>query len=151
MRGAGVRLVGIAGYLHDIGKLSVPVVLLDKPGKLAPDEMQLIRQHPYYTHQILSAVPGLETVCAWAAFHHERLDGTGYPFRPRHLPLEARIVAVADVFTAITEDRPYRPGMPKEACLSILYKMVCEGALDGDIVSYLPDIYDALHDAQAKA
>lgn len=146
-----VRLVGIAGYLHDIGKLAVPVALLDKPGKLTAEEMLLIRQHPYYTHQILSPVPGLETIGMWAAFHHERLDGAGYPFRPRHIPLEARIVAVADVFTAITEDRPYRTGMSREDSLGILNKMVSEGALDGDIVSLLPAIYEDIHHAQELA
>lgn len=146
-----VRLVGIAGYLHDIGKLSVPASLLDKPGKLAPDEMLLVRQHPYYTHQILSPVPGLKTVSTWAAFHHERLDGTGYPFRPRWIPTEARIVAVADVFTAITEDRPYRAGMGKAECFRVLDSLVAEGALDGDVVALLASGYDELHRAQAQA
>lgn len=143
-----VRLVGIAGYLHDIGKLSVPADLLDKPGKLPPDEMLLIRQHPYYTHQILAPVPGLETIGMWAAFHHERLDGAGYPFRQRHIPTEARIVAVADIYTAITEDRPYRAGMSQNECLRIMDKMVLEGALDGDIVSLLPGVYQDLRHAQ---
>jgi len=131
------RLIGVAGYLHDIGKLAVPPAILDKPGKLTQQEMLVIKQHPYYTHQILSMVPGLETVNAWASLHHERLDGTGYPFRERDIPLGARIIAVADVFTAITEDRPYREGMRQEQCLAVLDKLVVEHAIDGDIVAVL--------------
>ncbi|HEY0846261.1 MAG TPA: HD domain-containing phosphohydrolase [Noviherbaspirillum sp.] len=142
----GVRLIGVAGYLHDIGKLSIPTALLDKPGRLTDEEMLLIRQHPYYTREILCPVPGLETVSMWASYHHERLDGAGYPFRPQHLPTEARIVAVADVYTALTEDRPYRRGMEKADCFRVLDGMVSGGALDGDIVALLRTAYDALPD-----
>lgn len=136
-----VRLVGVARYLHDIGKLSVCPTLLDKPGGLTRDEMLLVRQHPYYTRQILSAVAGLEAVTDWAALHHERLDGKGYPFRSAHIPLEARIVAVADIFTAITEDRSYRAGMKHSESMNVLHKLVREGAIDGDIVDLLHGDY----------
>lgn len=139
-----VRQIGIAGFLHDIGKLSVPASLLDKPGKLSDEEMLVVRQHPYFTRQILCPVPGLELIGTWAAYHHERLDGTGYPFRPKDIPKEARIVAVADVFTAITEDRPYRAGMGKQECFRVLDGLVSGGALDGDIVSLLHAAYDDL-------
>lgn len=145
-----VRLVGIAGYLHDIGKLAVPPPVLEKPGRLDDAEILLIRQHPYFTHQILSAVPGLGEVCIWAAYHHERIDGRGYPFRPARLPLEARIVAVADIFTAITEDRPYRAGMTKQQSLAVLAGMVAEGAIDGDVVSRLARDYEALQFARLQ-
>ena len=138
-------LIGVAGYLHDIGKLAVPTELLDKPGKLTPAELFIVKQHPYYTHQILSMVPGLETVNTWASLHHERLDGTGYPFRTRHIPLGARIIAVADVFTAITENRPYRSGMARAQCLSVLDKLVADGAIDGDVVALLHTDYEAIH------
>lgn len=131
------RLIGVAGYLHDIGKLAVPTTLLNKQGKLTPEEMAIVRQHPYYTHQILSMVPGLETVNTWASLHHERLDGTGYPFRTRDIPLGSRIVAVADIFTAITENRPYRAGMDRAQCLAVLDQLVSEGAIDGDVVAVL--------------
>ena len=137
-----VRLVGVAGYLHDVGKLSINPSLLEKPGKLTREEMLLIRQHPYHTREILSAVPGLEAVSLWAALHHERLDGKGYPFRETRIPLEARIVAVADIFTAITEDRPYRRGMEKAECLRVLHGQVKEGAIDGELVSLLEEAYD---------
>lgn len=145
-----VRLVGVAGYLHDLGKLSICPKVLEKPGKLTRDEMLLIRQHPYYTRQILSAVPGLEDVTVWASLHHERLDGKGYPFRATHIPLEARIVAVADIFTAITEDRPYRAGMEKTECMNVLHKLVREGAIDGEVVSLLHAAYDDLLQSRSE-
>lgn len=138
------RLIGVAGHLHDIGKLAVPTTLLNKQGKLTTGEMAIVRQHPYYTHQILSMVPGLETVNTWASLHHERLDGTGYPFRTRDIPLGSRIVAVADIFTAITEDRPYRTGMNRAQCLAVLDKLVAEGAIDGDVVAVLRDDFEAI-------
>ncbi|HYD93878.1 MAG TPA: HD domain-containing phosphohydrolase [Noviherbaspirillum sp.] len=146
-----VRLVGVAGYLHDLGKLAVPPAMLEKPGRLTREETVLIRQHPYYTYQILSAVPGLEDVCTWAALHHERLDGAGYPFRRRSIPLEARIVAVADVFTAITEDRPYRQGMSRAESLRVLDDLVRQGAIDGDIVSLINGAYEDLTEVRAQA
>lgn len=144
-----VRLVGVAGYLHDLGKLSISPALLEKPGSLTHDEMLLIRQHPYYTKQILSAVAGLEDVADWAALHHERLDGQGYPFRATHIPLEARIVAVADVYTAISEDRPYRRGMTKPECRNVLDKLVRDGAIDGDIVDLLHAAHNDLQEIRS--
>jgi HD-GYP domain-containing protein (c-di-GMP phosphodiesterase class II) len=139
------RLIGVAGYLHDIGKLAVPAGILDKPGKLTQQEILIVKQHPYYTHQILSMVPGLEHVNTWASLHHERLDGTGYPFRPCAIPPGSRIIAVADVFTAITEDRPYRRGMNRSQCFAVLDKLVLERAIDGDIVTALRINFDEIH------
>ena len=145
------RLIGVAGYLHDIGKLAVPTTLLNKQGKLTPEEMAIVRQHPYYTHQILSMVPGLETVNTWASLHHERLDGTGYPFRTRDIPLGARIVAVADIFTAITENRPYRAGMERAQCLAVLDQLVSEGAIDGDVVAVLRGDFEEIHHIRSRS
>lgn len=140
------KLIRVAGYLHDIGKLAVPLEIIEKPGKLTPEEMLTIKQHPYYTHQILAmVVPGLETVNTWASLHHERLDGKGYPFGPREIPLGSRIVAVADVFTAITEDRPYRNGMGQVQALKVLDQLALEQAIDGDVVAALRKDFDELH------
>ncbi len=144
-------LIGVAGFLHDIGKLAVPPALLDKPGKLTAQEMFVIKQHPYYTHQILSTVPGLEQVTIWASLHHERLDGAGYPFRTRAIPLGARIIAVADVFTAITEDRPYRRGMARAECLAVLDRQVRDGALDGDVVAMLRRDFDRVRQIRHRS
>lgn len=136
------KLLRIAGYLHDIGKLAVPTEILDKPGKLSKAEMLVVKLHPYYTFRILSTVPGLETINTLASLHHERLDRQGYPFRSHEIPLGSRIVAVADIFTAITEDRPYRQGMNRVRSLEVMDQMVFDNAIDGDIVAVLKKHYD---------
>lgn len=145
------KLVGVAGFLHDIGKLVVPPTILDKPSGLTPAESLVIRQHPYYTHQILATVAGLESVTTWASLHHERLDGTGYPFRARTIPLGSRIIAVADIFTATTENRPYRSGMDRSECLALMDRLVQERAIDGTVVEVLRSDFDALRDIRHSA
>lgn len=130
-----VRIMGLAGYLHDLGKLAIPSEILDKPASLTRHEELIVRQHPYHTYRILSMVSGFEEVATYGAMHHERLDGSGYPFRLRTIPFGSRIVAVADVFSAVTEDRPYRAGMTWEDAISVLDKLAAAGGLDGDIVS----------------
>jgi HD-GYP domain-containing protein (c-di-GMP phosphodiesterase class II) len=141
-------VIGVAGFLHDLGKLAVPPEILDKPGKLTLQEMLVVKQHPYYTHRILSMVPGLKEVCTYAALHHERIDGKGYPFRAREIPLGSRIIAVADIFTAIAETRPYRAGMDKNQSLATLDGFVADGAIDGDIVSLVRDNFEELRTLQ---
>ena len=141
-----ILLMRAAGYLHDLGKLTVPSEILDKPAKLAPEEWSIMKGHTYHTFHILNTIGGMPQMSEWAAFHHERLDGKGYPFRhkAKDLTLGARIMAVADIFTAITEDRPYREGMPRQEVISVLDKQVCNSALDGDIVSVLKDDYEGI-------
>lgn len=139
------KLLRVAGYLHDIGKLAVPFEILDKPGKLTKEEMFVVKQHPYDTFRILSMVPELKTVNIWASLHHERLDHQGYPFRPREIPLGSRIMAIADIFTAITEDRPYRNGMDRTRSITVLDQMALDKAIDGDIVAVLRNNYDEFH------
>ena len=148
---ADSKVLRIAGYLHDIGKLAVPSATLDKPGKLSEAEMLVVKQHPYYTFRILSTVPGLETINTLASLHHERLDRRGYPFRSREIPLGSRIVAVADVFTAITEDRPYRRGMNRMHSLEVMNRMVSDGAIDGDIVAVLQKNYDEIEHIRSRS
>lgn len=138
-------LLKVAGYLHDIGKLAVPPGILDKPGKLSKEEMFVVKQHPYDTFRILSMVSGLETVNMWASLHHERLDRQGYPFRPREIQLGSRIMSVADIFTAITEDRPYRKGMDRARSIAVLDQMVLDKAIDGDVVAILRNDYDEFY------
>jgi diguanylate cyclase (GGDEF)-like protein/putative nucleotidyltransferase with HDIG domain len=106
---ARVSRVRLAGLLHDVGKVGVPDAILKKPGKLTPEEFAVIRRHPELGGQILEH-PSLADVQAWVAAHHERPDGTGYPLglAGDDLPLEARIVAVADAYEAMTSDRSYR-------------------------------------------
>ena len=111
-----------AGLLHDIGKLSVPNRILDKAGKLDPDEWAIVKKHPFYTFEILSRVPVFSEFAYDASNHHERVDGKGY-FRGiggDDLSLHARILATADIYDALSAARPYRGALPTEKVLSIL-------------------------------
>ncbi|NOX54353.1 MAG: HD domain-containing protein [Planctomycetes bacterium] len=139
-------LMRTAGYLHDLGKLAIPTEILDKPGRLTEQERLMIRTHTYHTFRILDTIGGMRQINEWASFHHERLDGKGYPFRHRgeDLTLGSRIMAVADVCSALSEERPYHEGMPQEKALGILDDLVKDGALDGDVVGVLRRDYDAI-------
>jgi HD-GYP domain-containing protein (c-di-GMP phosphodiesterase class II) len=138
-----VNMLRIAGNLHDLGKLAVPNAILDKDGPLNRSERALMRQHTHVTYTILSSVGGMPLITEWASFHHERLDGTGYPFHLNAARLDtgARVLAVADIFAALTEDRPYRQGLGFQPVREILRKMVREGALDGRLVEVLVNNY----------
>ncbi len=121
-----VRLVNRAALLHDLGKLRVPNSILDKPSGLASGEWSVVHEHPRLTRRILSHIGAFGELAAIAGAHHERLDGTGYPDRlsAERIPIEARIIAVADVYGALTEDRPYRPAMAPEEAMEILAREV---------------------------
>ena len=111
-----------AALLHDIGKLSVPNRILDKPGKLDADEWEVVKRHPYFTHEILARVPVFSEFAYDASCHHERIDGRGYH---RGVPgdglsVAARIMATADIFDALSAARPYRDAMPLDQVLSII-------------------------------
>lgn len=143
-----VLLMEVAGLLHDLGKLSVPDEILEKPGPLTRDEFSVMKQHTYYTYHILREAGDLDPLPAWAAYHHEKLDGTGYPF---HIAAEglspgARLMAVADTFTALREDRPYRPGMSRPDIERILQEQVASRAFDREPVEALLDNYDHLEE-----
>ena len=127
-----------AGLLHDIGKLSVPNSILDKQGKLSADEWAAIRMHPYYTYEILSRVTGFEEIAKIAASHHEKLDGSGYHLglTAAELPLLSRILTVADMFDALSSDRPYRERLTHDEVLTILRKDTPH-ALDAECVEAL--------------
>ncbi len=129
-------LVEVAGLLHDLGKLVVPDQILNKPGPLDDTERAVIMGHTFYTFQILARIERFDEVAQWAAFHHETLSGNGYPFHhdANSLSLESRIMAVADVFQALAQNRPYRASLPGAKILSILDEMVAENKLDGDVV-----------------
>ena len=113
-----------AALMHDIGKLSVPNSILEKPGKLTDEEWQVVRDHPYYTFQILKRVPAFKSFSSDAAAHHERLDGSGYWRRLSgdSISTVARILSVADVFDALRAKRPYRDALPLEKVFSIMRK-----------------------------
>ncbi len=140
------KMMSIAGHLHDIGKLVIPKRILEKHGRLEPEEFDIIKSHSYYTYRLLSPIRGFEIITQWAAFHHERLDGHGYPFhlKANSLSLGSRIMAVADIFTAITEDRPYRKGMPEEEAKTVLAQMAENGGISPRILSLLLEHYQMI-------
>jgi putative nucleotidyltransferase with HDIG domain len=111
-----------AALLHDLGKLSVPNRILDKPAKLTPREWEVVKLHPYYTYQILERVPVFGELAFDASAHHERLDGRGYyrNLRAPHLSVPARILCVADQLDALSAERPYRGKLPPERVVAIL-------------------------------
>jgi HD-GYP domain-containing protein (c-di-GMP phosphodiesterase class II) len=119
-----MRSVEMAALIHDVGKIGVPDHILRKPGQLTDEEFAAIKQHPIMGAIIAEAVPGFENTLDAIRHHHERWDGQGYPFglAGPETPLIARLMAVADSFSAMTTDRPYRKGMPHEKALSILEK-----------------------------
>ena len=114
--------VAVSALLHDVGKIGVPDAILRKPGPLTGAEFELVKQHPEMGAVMVQAVPGLEETLDAVRHHHERWDGAGYPagLKGEETPLIARLLAVADAFSAMTMDRPYRLGMGRAAALDIL-------------------------------
>jgi HD-GYP domain-containing protein (c-di-GMP phosphodiesterase class II) len=143
----------LAGNLHDIGKLVVPAAILEKAGCLTEAEAQLMRQHTWRTYQLLDAVAGFERVKEIAAFHHERIDGAGYPFRipGAELDLPCRLLAVADAFTALAEHRPYRAAMSPAASADTLRAMAAGGHFDSGLVELALADDGALRQAMTTA
>lgn len=143
----------IAGYLHDIGKLAVPNHILEKPGALTKEEFNLIRKHTFFTYKILENIEPLKEINHWASNHHERLNGGGYPFKYNgdQLCQGSRVMAVADIFTAITEDRPYRKGMSPQKSMSVIENMTNEGILDEVIVKLLKNNFDKINSIRIEA
>ncbi len=123
---SAIRDLRRAGLLHDIGKLGVSNAILDKPGRLDDDEMAAIRRHPLHTEEILLKVTAFSHLAVAAAAHHERLDGKGYHrgLSGDALPRDARLLAVADVFEALTAERPYRAPMPVGDALALMRRDV---------------------------
>lgn len=129
--------IEVAALLHDLGKLHTPDNILEKAGPLDHTERSIMDQHSYETYEILRHIKGLGEIAVWAAYHHEGLNRGGYPFHPseQDFSIEARVIAIADVFQALVQNRPYRKGMELAQVLNILDEMVASGKLDKSIVT----------------
>ena len=116
------RTIGAAALLHDVGEIGVPDAVLRKPSRLTEQEFEAVKQHPMMGAVIVGAVPGLEGILDAVRHHHERWDGAGYPFGliGEETPLTARLMSVADAYSAMTTDRPYRKGMGQAKARAIL-------------------------------
>ena len=150
-----VQLVRRAALLHDIGKLSVSNTILDKATKLNEAEWKVVERHPGLTQQILQRVGPFREMAIIAGEHHEKLDGSGYPKRlmAPQLSLESRIIAVADVYGALSENRPYRVALGNDEILAIMTKLAPH-KLDGDcmdvLVGLLSDGIDVAYESQTS-
>ncbi len=130
-----VRLIEIAGLLHDVGKIGVPDTILRKPGRLTEEERRKIEEHPDLGQRILNATVFKE-ILPWVLSHHERWDGQGYPqgLLGDEIPYEARLLAVCDAYDAMVSDRPYRTGMPHAEAVAEIER--CAGAqFDSEVVA----------------
>ena len=127
-RGHELRTIELGGPLHDVGKLTIAVDVLVKPGRLDAHELLQIRAHPVAGARLLDGVRGLRKALPCVLHHHERWDGAGYPhgLAGKRIPLVARILAVADAFDAMTTTRPYRDAMPAAAALAEVRR--CSGS-----------------------
>ena len=125
----------VSALLHDVGKIAIPESIIDKPARLSDEEMEIMRQHPERGAMIVENIPGYKKIRLAILHHHERWDGNGYPNRISgvEIPLHSRIIAIADVFDAITSDRPYRKGLAIEQALMQIESQSWT-LFDGDLV-----------------
>jgi HD-GYP domain-containing protein (c-di-GMP phosphodiesterase class II) len=126
----------LAASLHDIGKLTTPLEVLEKPEKLDDGEFMIIKDHVLKTWRFLKDIEGFAAICGWASNHHEKLDGTGYPFGKKadELDFNSRLMACIDIYQAVSEERPYHPGRSHADTMTILYDMAGKGQIDPGIV-----------------
>ena len=133
----------LAGALHDIGKMMVGNEILEKPDKLTDEEFDKMKNHAGYTYLILSQVDDFEEIRDWAALHHEKLNGKGYPFGKTadELNEQERIMACVDIYQALTEERPHKKGMSHEKACDILDDMAKKGFVDADVSHKMRDCF----------
>jgi putative nucleotidyltransferase with HDIG domain len=133
--GGDVSRLGMAATLHDIGKARIPLAILDKPGRLEPEEEEIIKRHPAIGYELLKDVRGINLeILDGVRHHHEYLDGSGYPdgLSGSEISDLVRLLTISDIFAALVEARPYKPPMPREDAYQILCGM--EGKLEGALV-----------------
>lgn len=133
--------VELAALLHDLGKLRVEDDVLNKPGALSVSEKLVLNRHGFDSDMILRKIKGFKEVAHLASLHHETLDGKGYPYSMSadKIPMEARVIAVADIFQALIQNRPYRKALSAEEAFEIIDEMSEAGKVDTSLVSLLRD------------
>ncbi|WP_099191040.1 HD-GYP domain-containing protein [Tepidibacter mesophilus] len=139
-----IKLI-IAGKLHDIGKLAIPIEILDKPKKLDNEEILIMKKHSYYTNKCLSNIDGFEDIAKWASNHHEKLNGTGYPkgLKAHELDFNSRLVACLDIYQALTEERPYKKSFSHKEAIDILKNMALNNQIDIDITNDIDKVFES--------
>jgi len=147
------KVMRYAGYIHDLGKLAIPTEILEKSGPLSNEEFHLMKTHAYHSNRVLANVSGFETIRIWGSLHHEKLNGKGYPFglKDEEICMGSRIMAVADIFTAIREKRPYREPMTKGNTINVLTKMSEAYEIDSGLVEIVKMNFDELDIVREKA
>ena len=133
--------VRYGGILHDIGKIGVPDAILNKPASLTPEEFEIMKQHPVIGYQICEPLKSLAGALPLIRHHHEKLDGSGYPdgIAGDAISLPARIMAIADIYDALTSHRAYRKALPHDQAVAILHGDAAAGKLDADLVALFLD------------
>lgn len=134
-----VKLMEIAGLLHDVGKLAVPDSILMHPGALDKKQRAIMKQHVYHTYYLLgSAGKSYQKLQQWASYHHEHLDGSGYPFglTAEKLDTQARLMTIADITHSLLAERPYRKALAPARVAELLRNRVKEGHLDGELTEF---------------
>ncbi|WP_353685546.1 HD-GYP domain-containing protein [Thermodesulfovibrio sp. 3462-1] len=144
--GYAADIIHVAGHLHDIGKIFIPESILLKPDKLTSEEFEIIKRHPEYGAKILSRVNFCikSGICEMVLYHHERWNGSGYPkgLREKDIPLGARIIAVADVLSALLQERPYRKAFSWDEAMEEITK--------NSGILFDPDVVNALIEVEGK-
>jgi len=147
-----LKSLRIGGRLHDIGKLAIPDAVLSKEGRLEADELAQIQEHPKVGATLILRIAALRDAIPYVLYHHERWDGTGYPSGKagEEIPVEARVLAVADAFDAMTSDRPYRPALSHDEALAEVER--CAGTqFDPKIARIFLELFGEAEELRAAA
>jgi putative nucleotidyltransferase with HDIG domain len=147
-----IETIARGAFLHDIGKMAIPDNILNKPGKLDPDEVTTMREHCYLGYKLVQRIPVLKEAAAIVYSHQEKFDGTGYPrgLRADEIPLGARIFSVADTLDAITSDRPYRPKQTMSAARAEIQRC-CGSQFDPEVVAAFQQMPDDVFEELRRA
>lgn len=134
----------IASDLHDIGKLGVNPTILEKNGSLTKEEFDVIKHHPLVGYKSINQIEGLKDVAKWILNHHEKCDGSGYPrgLYNKDLDFESKLLGCLDIYTALMEDRPYRPAMSQDKAFSILFEMANNNQIDKSICEDIKQVFN---------